>query len=497
MRLLRRGFCFVFALVLGIAALAPARVYAAEAPPEVGAEAYVVMDAATGQVLVSKNADARGYPASITKIMTLALVLENVDYQAKRDEGITASDSAIDALIPRASMIALGRGETATLQDLLYATMLESANDAANVLAEYVGGSIEGFGEMMNNKAAQLGLTGTHFTNPSGQPEDDHYTTARDMALIMRWALSVDGFAEIFSSQEYSMGASNMQAAGRQFKNANLLSIASSEYYCQGVVGSKTGYTDQARYTLATDAVRGDMNLICIVLDCPMNSLKYTSTNELLDYCFGNFRRVSLPASSVVTHSVPVYGGGENALGQIDVLAEGEFDFLLHNSLSPSIAQFQYNVPDKYVIGQPFAPTVTLTLGEVAQQEGGQVLTVPMVWRGLEQIMADNTTTLGALGQLAEDKPAVFWFGIIVPLLLVALIGGRIVYVQLRRQHRRRMRLEAARAQLPIRIAERPSPQRAAANRPRSAYRRPSTPDLRVARGGTSDEQPRRVGRAR
>lgn len=461
-----------------------------------GAESYVVMDAATGQVVVARNADQRSYPASITKIMTIGLVLENVDFEAKREEGITASDSAIDALIPRASMIALGRGETATLQDLVYATMLESANDAANVLAEYVGGSIEGFAGMMNNKAAQLGLTGTHFTNPSGQPEDDHYTTARDMALIMKWALSVDGFEQIFSAQEYSMGASNMQSLGRQFKNANQLSISGSSYYCPGVVGSKTGYTDQARYTLATDAVRGDMNLICIVMSCPMNDIKYTSTNELLDYCFNNFRRVSLPADNVVTHSVPVYGGGDDSLGQIDVLAEGEFDFLLHNSLSPTIAQFTYDVPDRYVVGQPFTPTATLTLGDAPQQESGVVLTVPLVWRGLEQIMADNTS-LGALGQLAEEKPAVFWFGIIIPALLTVLVAGRIAYVQVRRQRRRRMRLEAARAQMPIRIAERPQPVRAGANRPRSAYRRPSTPDLRVAGRSHTAEQPRRVGRAR
>lgn len=489
-----RGLCLAFALVFGLAALAPARVRAEERPPEVGAEAYVVMDADTGQVLVSKNADLLGYPASITKILTLGLVLENVDYPAKKGEVLVASDTAIDALIPRASMIALGRGEAATLEDLLYATMLESANDAANVLAEYVGGSIAGFCQLMNDKAAALGLTGSHFTNPSGQPEDEHFTTARDMAAILKWALSIDGFAEIFSAQAYSMGASNMQPGGRTFRNVNMVSIPSSSYYCPGVVGSKTGYTDQARYTLATDVVRGDKNLICVVLGCPFNDEKYTSTNALLDYCFNNFRRVSVPASDIVTHSVPVYGGGDKSLGQIDVFAQGEVSFLLHNSLSPTLAQFTYSVPEKYVIGQPFAPTATLLLGDVSQQDGASFAAVPLTWEGLDQILAENTT-FGALGRMAEERPALFWFGILLPTLLAFLLVGRVAYVQYRRQKRRQRRLEAARAQLPIRIAERPLPPKAPAS-PRTAYRRPSTPTLRVAKGGT-DEAPRRVGRAR
>ncbi len=497
-----RGLCLgrvalAFALVFAVCALFPAPVRAAGAPPEVGAGAYVVMDAATGQVLVSKNMDARGYPASITKIITLGLVLENVDLDAHHNDVITTSDAAVDALIPRASMIALGRGEQATLCDLLYATMLESANDAANVLAEYAAGSMEGFAQMMNEKAAVLGLGGSHFVNPSGQPEDEHYTTARDMATALRWALGVKGFRQIFTAQEYQMGATNMQPGGRVFHNANLASVPGSAYYYPGVVGSKTGFTDQARYTLATAATRRDMELICVVLDCPTNSEKYTSTSALLDYCFNNFRRVSISAAGIPAHSVPVFGGGENSLGQIDVFAEEkEIGFLLHNSLSPTGVSIACEVPEKYVLGETFAPTATVLLENAPQQDGAVLATVNLVWSGLDEILAQNTSLAGTARRMAQEKPLVFWLVVFALCLVLGLVLGRIVLVQTRQQRRRKRRLAAARAQLPIQIAPRPRPP-SLQNQPSRPARSPSTPRLRVSAQAKPPAYPRRAGRMR
>lgn len=492
---MKKALLATICLALFFALIPTGVAFAQESPPEVNAGAYVVMDADTGQVLISKNGDMAAYPASITKILTLGLVLENVDFEKQKGEVIIASDAAIDALMPRASMIALGRGEAATLEDLLYATMLESANDGANVLAEYISGSMDAFCQLMNQKAASLGLVASNFTNPSGQPQDAHVTTAKDMAQILRWALSVPGFKQIFSSQIYSMGASNMQPSGRVFRNSNLISIQSSSYFCQGVVGSKTGYTDEAQYTLATNAVRGDMNLVAVVLACPVNQDKYNATNAILDYCFNNFRRVSVPPSSVTTHGVPVFGGGEKPLGQIEVLAGGDISFLLHNSLAPTAAQFTYNVPEKYVIGQTFAPTASLNLGQVQQQDSTQVLAVPLVWQGLDKILAENTT----LGLIAGEKPAVFWLAVLMPTFLALLFVARVAQLRYRRHKRRQRRLQAARAQMPVSIEERPQPPDISA-RPEKPYRRPSTPKLRVAKENgkqAEGKKPRRIGRAK
>lgn len=487
---------FMAAVVFCILGLAPLTVLAADEPPVVEAGAYMVMDAATGQILVGENVDTKMYPASITKIMTVALVLERVNYAEKHNELIETSDSAVKALIPRATMIALNEGELATLQDLMYATMIESANDAANVLAEYAGGSIDVFAELMNQKAVELGLTGSHFTNPSGQPDPEHYVTARDMGLILKWALTVPGFRELFSATEYAMGATNKQPQGRIFHNTNMALAPYSSYYTPGVVGSKSGYTDDAMYTLATVASRQDMELICVTLLNPYNASKYVSTNTLLDYCFTSFRRMSFPAEDIVTHSMPVFGGGEKSLGQIDVLGEGEATFLLHNNLSKTQVQLRYDVPERYVIGTPFAPKAIWYLPEdTTQQYAGELAEMPLTWQGLEQIINDHTGT-SLLGRMEQQQPVLFWIIVVVPAALVALIAGRIVYVQHRRNKRRQRKLAAARAQMPIRIADRPEPPRG--ERSRSNYRRPSTPHLRVHnKQPERQEQPRRIGRAR
>lgn len=444
-------------LAVCLFAFLPPRVNAAEAPPSVDAEAYVVMDAATGQVLVSKNPNRMEYPASITKILTMALVLENTNPDTRASEIVTVSNEAIDALIPRASMIALGRGEQATVEDLLYATKIESANDAAHALAEHVSGSMDAFALLMTEKAAELGLTGTNFTNSSGQPGDNHYTTAYDMAQITRWAMGVPGFRELFAATTHTMAPTNMQPAGRTFHDANLIQAAHSTYYCEGVTGSKTGFTDQAQYTLVTTVKRGDTELICVVMKCASNAGKYASTNALMDYCFENFRRVSYTPGQAASAAVPVFGGGDAPLGNLEIYTEDTVTFLLHGSLQPDIATVELLVPERYVIGNSFAPFANITLpNNLPQQSGGQILSIALKWRGLEEIMAANTTEGWQF--MAEEKPVLLGTIIGVPAVIIALVVGRLCFVRIRRNKLRKKRLMAARAQLPVRIAKRPMP---------------------------------------
>ncbi|MDL2293544.1 D-alanyl-D-alanine carboxypeptidase [Ruminococcaceae bacterium OttesenSCG-928-D13] len=496
-----KGFARVAGLVLAAlllcAFLLPVQVSAAEAPPEVSAEAYIVMDAATGQVLVAKNADAAKFPASITKIMTSALVLEYIDMATAAGEQATTSPAAVEALIHRATQISLAPGEACSVRDLLYATQIESANDAANVLAEHLSGSMDGFVQLMNEKARQLGLTGSHFVNPSGQPDEQHYVTAYDMAAITRWALTVEGFRELWGAGVYEAAPTNMRPAGRSFHTSNLIMVPQSGYYCEGATGSKSGYTDAAMYTLVTTAERGGTELICVSLANPYNGDKYTSTNALLDYCFGNFKRVTYPVAEMDEVQVPVYGGGAESIGEIDVYGSGEVEFLLHRSLGLGSVEVSYEVPESYVIGDEFAPAAALYLKDSPQQAGGLIATLPLQCRGLDQILAENTTAGMALARMAEEKPGRLWIGAVVILLLVAALIGRIAFVRHRREKRRRQRLAAAKAQLPVRIAPRPEPpQRRTVSRSTITTSRAGRPELRVvSRVETVD--PRRVGRAR
>ena len=195
----KRLFCTLAAL-LAAAGLCTS-VLAEDAPPATLGDAYVVMDADTGQVLLAKNADVRHYPASITKIMTMGLALEKA--QGNLDVDLTVSYDAVHSLYgTESSHIALIEDEQVKLEDILYGVEMASANDGANVLAEYIGGSIQGGVDAMNAQVEELGLTGTHFTSPHGLQDENHYTTAYDMAVITRWALTQPQFTTIFGRTE-------------------------------------------------------------------------------------------------------------------------------------------------------------------------------------------------------------------------------------------------------------------------------------------------------
>ena len=155
--------------------------------PDITAESAILMDAASGAVLYGKDEESKQYPASITKVMTALLAIEN----CSMDDIVTFSNEAVNGIEPGSSSAGINVGAQLTVEDTLYALMLVSANEAASALAEHISGSNEAFAELMNQRAAELGCTGTHFTNPHGLPDEDHYTTAHDMALILRRAIEI------------------------------------------------------------------------------------------------------------------------------------------------------------------------------------------------------------------------------------------------------------------------------------------------------------------
>lgn len=253
---------------------------------EIASKAGIVMDLDTGVVLYAKDEHTSYYPASITKILTTLLAIEN----SEMDEIVTFSKDAVEKNEGSNSHISRDIGERMTMEQCLYAVMLESANECAYAVAEHVGGDIETFIDMMNERAKALGCTDTHFKNANGLPDEDHYVSAYDMALIAREAYQNETFQTIVGTRAYSIPPTNTHDVVTPLNNhhAMINPYKTNAYIYDGCLGGKTGYTDAAQYTLVTYARRGDMTLVCVVLSSPQDGY-YADTINLFNYCFDNF----------------------------------------------------------------------------------------------------------------------------------------------------------------------------------------------------------------
>lgn len=323
--------------------------------PEVEASAYLVMDADSGQVLLQKDPDGRYFPASVTKILTAALVLEACG--DRLFEPVTASEAALAAVGEDSTMIALRPGETLTVQQLLYATVLESANDAANVLAEYTDGSLAAFVRRMNETARGLGMAHTHFENPSGYHADRHYATARDLARAMQWALTVPGFLELLQVRDYTLPPTNETAYPRRFETDNRL-LREGEQHYDGILGGKLGWTPEARYTMVEAARRNGRTLIAVVLDCPTAAHRDADCAALLDHCFARFLPCELDGAVLQLPELQVWSGGQQK-GMVPLQAAAA-SILLPEGCAPKDLRVETDIPRWYIYGVAFEATATL-----------------------------------------------------------------------------------------------------------------------------------------
>ncbi len=258
---------------------------------DINSTAGVLIEASTGTVLFNKSMDQQMYPASITKVLTTLVVLEN----GNMSDPVTMTQTGVNYAVGGSANQGTRVGEVFTLEQLVYGTMLASANDMATQMGEYIGGSIENFAAMMNARAAQLGCTGTHFTNACGMPDPNHVTTAHDMALIMRAAVEREDFRRIAGTGSYTIPATNMSGE-RTVTNHDPL-LLSKDFMYSGLIGGKTGYTDAAQNTLVNAASRDGFTLICVTLhasDAPKAAFDHV---DLLNYGYDNFEmREVLPA---------------------------------------------------------------------------------------------------------------------------------------------------------------------------------------------------------
>ena len=245
------------------------------------AQAAVLIDARSGEVLLDKNASERMYPASTTKIMTLLLGLE----RGNLEETVTVPSSA--GQVPAdSSRMPVAPGEKLRYQDLLYGLMIRSGNDAANAIATLAAGSVDAFVERMNDKAQELGLSGTHYDNPHGYQSETHYTTAADMAALTRYALQDVQFREVFETHTYNVPATSARAA-RTLQCSYLIFDSTSEYYCADATGGKTGFTSAAGYCFVCAAERDGVELIAVVFKSGSNGTnRWTDAKRMFEYGF-------------------------------------------------------------------------------------------------------------------------------------------------------------------------------------------------------------------
>lgn len=252
--------------------------------PSIIGESAILIEPTTGTIIYEKDPHKKMYPASITKIMTALLAIEN----CKMNDTVVYSKKNLDSLTAEDSNIQCQVGEKMSVKDCLYALMLSSANETATALAEHIAGSSEAFAKLMNERAKQAGATDTHFANPNGLHDDNHYVTAYDMSMIMKAAIQYPVFLDVIHTTEYTIPANNKRTEPFQSYQRHKMLFTTSPYYDADVIGGKTGYTDQAGKTLVTYAKRGNVSLISVVLKSNGDQV-FDDTKKLLDYGFDNF----------------------------------------------------------------------------------------------------------------------------------------------------------------------------------------------------------------
>ena len=261
-------------------------------------EACLIMESSTGKVIYEKNGYQTKYPASTTKILTAILAIEHCNL----DENVTASEFAINSIPSGYSTANIQIGETLSVKDLLYVLMLQSANESAVILAEHISGSHDAFAELMNEKAKEIGCMNTNFVNSNGVHNENHYSTAYDLALIAKYCMQNETFREIVKTTSYSLPATTAYPSDtRIFTNTNNLVIYDGRnrpdnYYYEYATGIKTGYTSNAKNCLVSSATKNGMDYICVVLGASINygssgsiSARYVDTISLFNYGFDNF----------------------------------------------------------------------------------------------------------------------------------------------------------------------------------------------------------------
>ena len=302
----------------------------------------ILIEANTGKILYEKNANDVRFPASTTKLMTAILTVENCNL----DDIATVSHNAVYSIPYDYTHASLKEGEKLTIEQLLYALMVPSANDAAIVLAEHISGSVEEFAKLMNKKAEELGCKNTHFVNPNGIHNKNHTSTAYDLALIGKFAMQNSTIRKIVSTKQFTLPATNKYSkTDRIFNNSNDLLNTYSRYYYEGTTGVKTGYTGEAGNCIIASAKKNGFEVILVVLGGESTdtglSQRYLDCKTLFDYAFNNYSIKTLNEKNAILKQITVHGATKETQNlnvlindKIEIFAQNDVDL---SSLEPEI----------------------------------------------------------------------------------------------------------------------------------------------------------------
>lgn len=439
---------FLMALLVNLLAF-PVSAEEASLPadPDIQAKAALLVDANTGNIVYAKNEHEELYPASLTKIMTALLVLEAVDSgKLSLDQQLTASDS-ITQLDSDGSSAGIQVGEIMTVEQLLYCMLVVSANEACVILAEAVSGDVDTFVDAMNAKAQALGCENTHFVNPTGLHDSQHYTSAWDLYLITKEAMKHEDFMRICDTGDITLPATNLSEARSLHSTNYLISVWRSRgYYNTDAHGIKTGSTDAAGHCLVSSASKGSLSFISVMLGCEqlhlegneIRTMSFYETNRLFNWAFDNFAYQTVLTSDEILKEVAV------SLSKID-----------HVTVHPA-EDVEVLLP-KGLAAEDLERTVTLKSDPVeAPISAGDVLgTVTLSYDGTDYATVD----LLALNDVEASRILTFWrdvkeffsqtavkvIGIILLVAVVAALVWKLVFGRRRYRYGRSVNFRSRR----------------------------------------------------
>lgn len=330
------------------------------------ANAIYLMDNKTNAVLYSKNENEKVYPASTTKILTAIIALENCNL----NDVVTASYNSVMSIPEGYSTANIQIGEQLTVEQLLELLLIHSANDAANVLAEFTGGSIDSFVSMMNTKLNDLNLTGSHFTNPYGLHDDNHYTTAHDLAYLMQYCLKNETFRKLAGKASCAIPATNLYEP-RIYSSTNELLIPESSNYYKYLLTGKTGFTSQAKECLVSSAYRDDLELIGVVLG---SDNRFSDARKLYQYGYSNYSIQKVVNKDAIVTNIHVKNAKYDSR-DLDLLAVEDISALMNYEESP------LNLNPKIILYEPLSAPLEegTVLGKAIYEINGVTYTTDLI----------------------------------------------------------------------------------------------------------------------
>ena len=441
-----KRFLSVFLLFVLLVSLTATPFAAAEEPtlpedPDIQAKAALLVDANTGAIVYAKNEHQELYPASLTKIMTALLVVEAIDKgQLSLDQEVTAP-STIESLDTDGSTANIKPGEIMTVEQLLYCMLVVSANEACVILAETVSGSVDAFVDQMNEKAQALGCENTHFVNPTGLHDSQHYTSAWDLYLITKEALTHKDFVRISDTGDITLPATNLHEARALHSTNYLISVWRSRGYInKNAHGIKTGSTSEAGHCLVSSAAKGSLSFISVVLGCDrltledgeIRTMSFYETNRLFQWGFDNFSYKTILTADEYPKEVAV---SLSKIDHVTVHPARDVEILMPNDLEP----------------EDLERTITLNSDPVEAPitTGDKLGTIQLSYQGTvyatEDLLALNDVEASRLLTFWRDvklffaKPAVKIAGVVLAVLLVVVLLWKLIFGRRRYRYGRRV----------------------------------------------------------